>query len=273
MAFETLNSMQQCIPDDVAGVSVAPSGVSGTFGAWVQLSASMSSAACLTGITIKCTTNEISTAVTSWDMRVGKGAAGVETVVCYFPSRRRFTAGPVYQTTPRLDVVPASIPVTGISSSDRVAIGFRTYNSSVIAVAGAALWVPNPISGTLETTASPLLPSADVAITSSATPWASSSYSQLFASTSAAIVVNSIDCDDGTSAGDCEVDVATGAAASETVVLTVRAHPGQDKIIQTTFLGVLFDNIAATTRVALRARHELASQSLTLRVGYYEKPL
>jgi hypothetical protein len=273
MAFETLTSMQQCIPDDVTGVSVAPSGVSGTFGAWVQLSASMTSAACLTGITIKCTTNEISTAETSWDMRVGKGAAGAETAVSYFGSRRRFSTGPVYLTTPRLDVLPANIPVTGISSSDRVAIGFRTYNSSTVAVAAAALWVPNPISGTLETTASPLLASGDVAITTSGTPWASSSYAQLFASTSAALVVNHVDCDDASDRGDGEVDIATGAAASETVVFTVRVHPGHSKIIQATILGVLFDNIAATTRVAFRARHEVATQSLTLRLGYYEKPL
>ncbi len=273
MPLEHLNSPTNSLPAGADPVTVTPSGTADTYGSWVEITSSAPSDLFIAGIVFRDpTAGNITTYV---DVQIGKGAAGSETVVATFGvyTRELFAIIP----TPRLGQVLAGAPISGISSGDRIAARCRLKSTSVTTFQVAVLTLPNPITGTLETTANPLKVVPDgssLSYTCSATPWADSAWQQITASTAAAWIVNHLTCHSD-AAGEVEIQLGTGASGSETPVYTLRTridslydYPSLEN------LPILFDNIASGARVAFRCRSSTASHALDgIRVGYYELPL
>lgn len=112
---------------------------------------------------------------------------------------------------------------------------------------------------TAEYTTAPLrvAPSAaaGVAVTPAATGWTNSSYVEITAATSEAWVLAGVVIDSA-AAGEYEIDIATGAAASETVICTVPGNVATTAIggFQWIPLPIPIDNIASGARVSVRMR-------------------
>ncbi len=262
MPIENLNSALKVIPSAAESIVLTPANT------WVEMIASAPSDLFIAGIAIRDTSGAV--IFNDIDIDIGKGAGGAETVVSTFGIYLESLGG--FATDP-LAWLPAGIPISGISSGDRIAA--RSTRAGVLC---ALMYLPNPLtSGTLETTAKPMkTTSSVVAYTTNVTPWANAAYVQMIASSAAALVIDHVVIifAAGAAAVEVEIDVATGAAASEVVITTIRTFVSNiDNFPSCVLTPILLDNIGNGVRVAVRVRSSGASTGLQLRLGYYEKPL
>src|SRR5262250_2553240 len=98
---------------------------------------------------------------------------------------------------------------------------------------------------------------AGAAITPSGTAWNNSAYAELIASVSAAAVLTGVVIFPTTSvSADFEVDIATGAAGSETVIATLKGRFAGNVAWDTAYtpLPIPIDNIASGARLSARLR-------------------
>ncbi len=113
-----------------------------------------------------------------------------------------------------------------------------------------------------------------VTITPNATPWANSAYVTVVASTDAAWLLTGllVSPDDTGLQEMAEIDVATGAAASEVVVTTFRLDYGRTYYTSPGYIPL--DNIGNGVRVSVRLRKSNATTN-TWAAGltFYKKPL
>lgn len=132
-----------------------------------------------------------------------------------------------------------------------------------------------------ETTTVPCKPlpsaAAGSSMSASASAWANSAWVQVSAGLTPAIQVVSmvVHAAGGGAVGDeIEVDLGTGLAAAEVVVATVRfCKSSTAQYVPNFDLRPILDNIAASTRIAVRCRHRDASaQTIIVGWNYYEKP-
>jgi len=125
-----------------------------------------------------------------------------------------------------------------------------------------------------------------VAITPAGTAWANSAYVQLLAATPVACVLTGVTVytahgSSDATAYDFEVDIATGVAAAEVVIATVRGFnrliftSGQSGHSQYIGLRIPIDNIAAGARLSTRLRKNDTNTSNLWKVAvtFFQKPL
>lgn len=270
MPLEFLNSNQKSLPAAADAITVTPSGVAGTYGLYTEIVASAPESMFITGVRVRNAGID-----TYFDIEIAKGAVASEVAVATFGGYVD-SAAAQYSTDPRVGIILAGIPISGISSGDRISARIKIGTTSVTGHTVALLYIPNPKIGTLETTSKELkITPSTVAQTTSATPWANpAAFVEVIASAAADLVINHLVV--ASTSGDAfiEVDIATGAAGSETVIATIRSAV-DDSHDQTgsDMIPILIDNIASGARVSFRARASIASLQLKIRLGYYEKPL
>lgn len=259
-------------PAAAANVSVTPSGTAFANSAWVEVLASAAADLLLAGIVV-----DPGVASVDFQVEVGKGTAGSETVVAAFAGMTSF--GPTL--TGSLQVL-LPILVDNIPSGARVAIRMRKTGTNATAWGFAVQFYEKPITGTLATTAKPskVMPNAAAganAVTGTAL-YANGAYVQITASTSAALVLLGAVVMVAANAVSWELDIATGAAGSETVITTFRGRQnGFADAPHWIPLAAPLDAIGSGVRVSARGRRDDGTNSVanTLKVYlvYMEKPL
>lgn len=118
-----------------------------------------------------------------------------------------------------------------------------------------------------------------IVLTPNASAWANSAWVTLIASAAADLIITAVIVTPGDQnvAKDFEIDIGTGAAASEVVIGTCRGAYGSAHYSNPGFipLPIALDNVAAGVRVAARMRKSTTSASPTwaVAISYYQKPI
>ena len=212
--------VQAWYPPAANSTSAANTTTAWLAGAWVQMIASTASPIALTSWVTRATNNCGGTDDQS-ELEIGTGGAGSEVVV------GTFRWGGATESNGNFRQFPIR-PAIDIPTSTRIAIRYRCSGTTSTTELFALGYVPNPdftqTTSLVYKTAPPAATS--VTITPNGSAWANSAYGQLVASTTNSILVNGIAVTVNSSAApaDYEIDLATGAAASETVVTTFRSH-------------------------------------------------
>lgn len=257
------------VSDAFAPVSVTPNGSAWANSAWVQVTASASSALALAAVQPWPDTPA------SYEIDVGIGAVSSEVVVHTYRGSFRnadflggwTTAGGwcVSETAP---LAPAVIP-TGA----RIAIRIRKSDTDTTAWPVQLGYVP--VSGT-ETDIQPTTgmkwwpPAADRITLTAPGGWAAGSWVQLTASATAASAIAAANVD-GSLTG-FELEIGKGAPGSEVVVATFHGNTVSLAGTQSTHIsGILVSGISSGDRVAARVKLS-HSVNVQVSVGYYETP-
>jgi hypothetical protein len=268
---EVLKSSLLVFPAAADSVTLASDGGANTYGTWVELVASAPSNLFIAGITL----GDFHTNVENYygDIQVGHGGAGSEVALATF-GFLLVNLG-IQAIDGNVGVILAGIPVSGISSGDRIAVRMRVGSGNNRTYKVSGLFLPNPITGTLETTSKALKCTDVVTATSGGSAWTSGSWVEVFSSTVAALVINHLVIGIvGFVTSSVEIDIGVGPAASEVVIYTYKAPTNALANVPCLFqLPILLDNIGNGVRVAVRSRCSIASQAIATRLGYYEKPL
>lgn len=263
---EYTTSPQKVVPSASVAIGTAGNGSAWANSAWVQMIASTSSAIVITGVVVDPQSNA------EFEIDIGKGGAGSETVIATIPGvRKNGAGGPWWLQFP--------IAIDNVAAGTRVAIRFRKSDTSTTNWNFKLTYWDKPLAGgTVSTTAnaSKVLPSAasGVTVTAPGTAWTSTAWVQVTAATANAIVLGGIAVYVPT-AGEFEVDVGTGAAGSETVVTTFRDISGNAN--SGPYLKLLkpaLDNIGSGVRVAVRLRvSHTSSTNYLVKLLYYDSPV
>jgi len=268
MGMQWTTNAQQVAPSAAVGVSVTPSGTAWVDSSWVQVIASASADAVLTGIIVA----QPGISNVDFEVDIGVGGAGSEVVIAtvkgFFIDNLAY--GP--------NLFPCILPIDAIPNGSRVAVRMRKSGTSVLTWSFAITYYLKPITGTLLVTASPLLcvPTGAVGVSATAnlSTWVSGSWVELIASTASAIVVTGVYAKNSLTGLQYEVDIGTGGAGSETTVHTVRCYNNNgDGGPYMNWLRNPLDNIPSSTRVACRARANSGSQVVLVGLLYHAKPL
>lgn len=256
-------------PSAAAGASVTPSGTAWVNSAYGQLSASLVGIVCL-GVAIN-PGGTITAGGDEFEIDIATGAATSEVVKGTLAGQWETFGGTLFLRFP--------IPLQ-LAGTNRVAVRMRKTGTAVTAWTFKLLYVVTTSFGTaaIESTAKPQksypAAAAMAGATGSATAWVSSPWTQLVASSAAAIVLGDMIVDTP-AAAEYEMEVGKGAATSETVVST----SGDNRetaigIPHSVSSEVLVDNIPVSTRVAMRVRDSDALANVwDVGVHYYERPL
>ncbi len=256
---------QQVAPSAATGASITPNGTAWTNSGWVQLLASVSAASVLTGVEV--TWPSLSC---EFEVDIGTGAAASEVAIATVRGATvDNSGGPAWMWFP--------IGIDNIANGARLSAQLRKSGTNTTAWNVAATYLLKAVTGTFLTTAvaTTIVPAAaaGTSVTAGGSAWANGSWTQLIASTSAAIVVVGVQVKGG-AAAECELDLGTGGAGSETVVTTLRWWNNNNDGGPFVYPVVCpLDNIATSTRVAVRARSSTGSYALTVALIYHAKPL
>jgi len=258
-------SVHKTMPTGAIGVSISGVSPAWTNTAWTQVTASTSNAIVLTGIVVNPAANA------EFEVDIGKGTAGSETVVATVAGvRNSGAAGPWWIELP--------IAVDNIASGQRVAVRFRKTGTNTNAWTFKLTYYDKPAGGDVPVTsvAPQVYPTSTsgLSVTPSGTAWVNSSWTQLIASTSTAIVVGGLTIDPGASV-TFEADIGVGAPGSEVVVTTLRDDaPNGSGGPYTRILTPALDNIPTGSRVSIRIRHSTTSMAaFTFKLIYYQSPV
>lgn len=272
MPAEFTTSILKCAPSGAAGVSVTPNASSGVNSSWVEIEASTSAAWVLAGIDVR---GKVSGGVfyeAYYEVDIGVGAAGSETVICTMPGLNGGGS-----TCHGDAVIP--IPIDLIPSSSRVSCRLRRWNETDVTAWNISIWYyEKPVAGSVTITDSPLkvLNASGTPFnrdTNSSTAWAYGAWTQIIASTATDIIIPGLWVICGQNGARWELEIGIGAAGSEVGKRIVRGGEGAN---YGTPLWVPFfnpmDGIASGTRVAVRSR---GSAWVTVYgvITYQEKPL
>lgn len=265
---EFLNQAQATLPSGADYVT--PTSGTAAYGSYTQVVASAPRDLAVTGIEQTPFGGFTEGGHTVVD--VAHGAAASEVVLAEFAGWENVVSG-TWSPDGHGAFTTAGIPIKTITSGTRIAVRVF-YSSFAIQLGIAVAYVGVPLGGDLETTTSKLTGILTSTVTSGGSAWASGSYVQVTASTSAAWVVNHIASNSASGvSGLNEMSIATGAAASEVEIAVIPGRPAGAFNPRADALGLMLDNIAASARVALRHRHEVATQTVNVWIGYYAKPL
>ncbi|MEO0228250.1 MAG: hypothetical protein ABIL70_09410, partial [candidate division WOR-3 bacterium] len=249
------------LPSGANGVSVTPATSWGA-GTWTPITASIPHDIVLEGVVVG------GGPANEFEIDIGKGASGSEVVVGKLAGDTESAA-----SSPRRLYFP--IPIDNISAGSRIVARARVSGTTATAFFLKLIYYEKPLSGNIATTqnSSLLVPSqaAGVSVTLSSTAWANSSWYQVIASTSDAIVVGAVTLNPAV-ACEFELDIGKGASGSETVVTTIRGRSTTAGGPQTITLNPLVDNIGSSTRVAVRIRaNTTTTTAWTVKLTYYNK--
>lgn len=272
MPIANATNVQKAAPAAANNLSVTPGGASFANGSWVEFIASAPTDLVLCGLVVVSPTGTVF--ARNAEIEIGVGGAGSEVAKGALPW---LLANDVFGPATTRNILPSVF--LNVTSGSRIAIRIRHNQSSTAAYTVALLYYEKPIVGALNTTTQPwkIAPaSAGSVVISTPASWSNSSWSEVVANTSAAWVVIGL-LFNGTAPGvEGEVDVGTGSAGSEVVVTTMRdIHIGTAGTPPAWVpLWIPLDNIAASTRVAVRARSSSTGTINTqVSIAYVEKPL
>jgi hypothetical protein len=242
--------------------------------AWVELLASASTDLVATGIIVLPGNDNVAK---DFEIDIGTGAMSSEVVVTTF----RGSYGDPEHANP--GYMPLPIALDNILSGERVAARMRKSNTGATPTWFVAMtYYKKPLVGEFLTSAKPqkCVPSAatSTSLTTGASAWANSTWTQMVASTSASLVLTGIAVKLLSLDMSWEVDIGIGAAAAETVLTTIRFHHTGISTVDGPSYFPLYhplDNIPVSSRIAARTRSESSSGSrtLTCALTYLEKPL
>jgi hypothetical protein len=246
----------------------------GNAASFTEILSAISSASVLSGIVLRPIEGS-----QNWDIDceidIATGAASSEVVISTF----RFTYTDVFGSDTLTGPVIFNLPIgiNNIANNDRISARIRTSGTSTFTMKIAALYFKKPITGTYLTTANPVktLPSAanSVTVTTNATTWLNGTYTQLRTNSGSALIILGLTIR-GQTAGEYEIDIATGAAASEVVITTVHFSASATLSIPSFFpLPNPLDNVGVNIRVAARARGTLTGLGLRVALMVLEKPI
>ena len=261
--FQYTTSALKVLPSAAVGVSVSASATAWGNSSWVQVIASASTDIVIVGVVaVSGSRNE------EFEIDVGKGIAGSETVVATISGDRESSAGAT-------NWLRFPIPIDNISASTRVAVRVRRSGTQSNTYTIKLVYYEKPISGSVSTTSNPCLvmPSAaaGTSVTLNSTAWQYSNWYQVIASTSDAIVVGGITVNPA-AAAEYEVDIGVGSSTAETVVTTIRGQSATVGSPQTIIINPLLDNIPSGSRVVVRIRaNTTTTTAWRIKIIYYNK--
>lgn len=267
MAMEWTTNAQFTAPSAAASVAITPNAGSWVNSAWFQLLAAAPADALITGINVV-----IPGAAEPFEIDLGVGGAGAETVITTFKGQYK-AAG-----THGQGYIPHVIPLDAVPSGSRITARLRKNGTSVTVWNVNLTYLRKPITGNLTTTTKPQKVAPAAAILTIATPassWTNGSWGTVLAAAAADLVVVGVVIPALTGSQDWEIDLGVGAAASESVITS---FPGRRSGLTD---GPCFfplpnplDVITSGQRVAARIRGaEAAARNTTIAIVYHEKPL
>lgn len=263
-----------CVPLGARGVSIAaPVGAAWVNSAWAELISAANAPAvgwAIDGIHVE---NILDIAEVEIDL--GFGGSGSETVAA------TFRMGGSVNTAPCVLLLPILLEV---AATTRVSCRVRSRAEIGGASATGTQWVkllyyltqPTGVSrSTAILKAAP--PAAQLSLTVPSSAWTNGSWVQVTASTSedwqlAAVNITEANLTFAAAGDEYEIDVGVGAGGSEVVITTVRAHVRQSASSSIGIImdPILIDAIPSGSRVAMRARHRVASATtFNVALQYY----
>jgi hypothetical protein len=266
MALVLLPDRQYTAPSAADAVAITPAGTAWANSAYVTLLAATPAACVLTGVTLFTTHGAGASVSYDAEVDIATGAAGAETVIATIRgyNRQLFTSGAIGPTF----YYRLPIPIDNLATGVRVAARLRKNDTNATPWTVAITYLQKPLVSTslLTTTAvQKVIPPAAVGVTVTAgAVWVSGSWATLRSATGAALVVTGIVIGAPSTAGECELDLGTGAAGSETVRTTLRLAGTNQAFPAQVMLPNPLEGLAAATRVAARLRHSTASATLVL---------
>jgi len=268
MALQWTTNRQFTAPAAAAGVSVTPSGTAFVSSAWVQITGFTDAAWVLTGIV-----PTPGALVNSFFVDIGVGSAGSEDPICTLPGG--FTdALSAYGPTD----MGFTYSIDKIPFGSRVSVRLRISTTDVTPWTFAITYFRKPLTGVLETTTQPTkcVPNdaVDAVMVSGATSWLYGAYTELMASAPADLLITAFKTRRSINGQDYEIQIATGAAASETPIGFIRGQNGLADGPHYTRLPNPMAGISAGQRVSARWRTaENTTRNGNLALTYVELPL
>ena len=169
------------------------------------------------------------------------------------------------------------IPIDNIASGVRLSARLRKNNTNLTAWTVAITYLQKPLTSTLLTTvvAQKAIPpaAAGVTVTAGSPAWANGTWAQLRAAAGAALVLTGVVLGPSANNVEYELDFGTGGAGTETVITTIRVTSSNSGCPSFFLLPTPLDNVAASTRLAVRLRSATASATVNVGLMVVEKPL
>lgn len=271
MPLTPLSDRQYTAPSAADAVAITPNAVAWANSAYVTVLASTPAACVLTGVTLY---SAVTSGQADVEVDIATGAGGAEVVIATVRAYVRLVASNQWGPT-TCCVLP--IPIDNIGAGVRVAARIRKNNTSVTTWAVAITYLQKPLASTILTTANvpKTLPpaAAGVTLTAGSPAWASGTWGQLRTASGAALVILGVVLGNASANADCELDLGTGGAGTETVITTIRVPMSNTGVPSWLLLPTPLDNVAAATRLAARLRSGTASTTAVASVLVLEKPL
>jgi hypothetical protein len=216
---EYLASPQYHAPAGAPGVSVTANASSWANSSYVEVLASADAALLLTGITAWSTAGD----GIVFEVDVAIGAAASETVITTFKGESRASGFQFHGGQP----MTLRYPLDAIPNGSRVSVRLRKSAATADLWRIAVSYLKKPIVGRLTTTTKPYKFTTPlggyVTLVGSGSVWTNpANYTTLIASAAADLVIPAIIVRGDQTAREFEIDLAVGAAASETVISTLR---------------------------------------------------
>lgn len=218
-----------------------------SYGAWVEFISATTAISQIVGVALGNTSY-----ASKWiEIEFGIGAAGSEKAIgslFFFGGASSGKANNIIPLRRPIDLVPAGVRValrarsaTGFSAGDiPVTLQYQQISDSEDVAVGELKYEPNAAVG--------------VTVTPNGTAWLNSNWAQITAGLTEDIDLVGIACSMPTGTLEFEIDIGTGAAASETVITTIRsAYRTANQGNVALYLPAPYP-IAANTRLAVRIR-------------------
>ncbi len=276
MPLALLTEREFTIPSAADGIVLTTTGGAWTNSAFVELLSSISGASILSGFLLTPGAALSGTFDNQLEVDIATGGAGSEVVISTF----RFAYANFLTTGGSSGsnlALTLPIGIDNIANNARISARIRCSAASVFTFAVSLQYFSKPVSANYLTTAQPYVaipPAANsIAITSGGSSWQNGAYVQLRTNSGAALILVGIVLGwvDST-VGIFEIDIATGAAASEVVITTIRFRGTFNSLPGYYLLPNSLDNIAINTRIAARIRGT-AVNILKVALNVIEKPL
>lgn len=250
-------------PSAAAAISVTTGATTWAYGSWIQLIASASAASQLAGFTFE----PASGGSVPWEIEFGVGASGSETSI-----------GSIYVdvlATANIGerVITLPVAIDAIPSGSRVAVRARASAGVAASIGLLYFQTLDSIQKTAQLYAfQPPGSSASqgLALTPNSGAWVNSAYGELTAGIAEQISIVGLTARYGVNSVQFEVDLATGASGSESVITTLRSDTGGRQGFSNLWLPAPYP-VAASTRVAARVRKsDTGVGSFTVAVLYLD---
>lgn len=239
--------------------------------AYAELIASTPNAIILTGIMVQTRSTNSSC---GFEVDIAIGSAGSEVVIATFTGVLVESAS-LYRS-PEV-ILHCPIPIDAIPAGSRVSARYRQGDTTTFGAWVKMHYVNKPISNSNITTTTqalkPLPAASNLSLSTPASAWADTGWTQLRAAAGPAILVSQINFYVPANI-EGELDLGIGGAGAEVVITTIRAYGGSNGVPNQATLFNPLDAIPLNSRIAVRGRCSSASaQTLRASLSYYEKPI